>query len=239
MLVSWSEGARLMYPDLLTARVTAEAVDVQTGAVGPTLATQDVIVPPPTVSALSVVSVSASPTGSATWQVDVATTPPLPLLQDDEPSLALILTANNGGRERYVVRPRAPSPGAAPVARFTVGGAARLAAAPNDFVGQQAYLVQGFTTTVAFPNSGDDSPRADDRERASIRDRFDAEPVRRRRADCRSQRRQPASSAASVDDRALHRAAAAGPADPRNSHPDPRSAPTSLTTRRTSMAAPV
>ena len=151
VLVSWSGGARLMYPDILTARVTAEAVDVQTGAVGPTLATQDVIVPPPTVSALSVVSVSASPAGSATWQVDVATTPPLPLLQDDEPSLALILTANDGGRERYVVRPTAPSPGAAPIARFTVGGAARLAAAPNDFVGQQAYLVQGFATTVAFP----------------------------------------------------------------------------------------
>jgi hypothetical protein len=151
VLVSWSGGARLMYPDIVTARVTVETVDIKTGTIGPTLATQDVAVPPPAVSALTVLSVAVSPVGAATWLVDVATAPPLPQLQDDEPSLALILTTNAGGRERFVVRPAAPTPGATPVARFTVGANAPLVAAQNDFVGQQAFLVPGFATILAFP----------------------------------------------------------------------------------------
>jgi hypothetical protein len=147
VLVGWSGGVRLMYPDIQTARVTVEPVDIN-GNVGPTLATQDIVIPPPDVSSLTVSSVTQSQLDAMTWQVDVSTNPPLPLLQDDEASLALILYNKNGGRERFVVRPLAPAPSADPVARVTGGASAALVAAPHDFEGQPAYLVSGFATTV-------------------------------------------------------------------------------------------
>ena len=149
VLVGWSGGVRLMYPDIRTARVTVEAVDIK-GNVGQTLATQDLPVPPPSVSALTVSSVALSQQDPTTWQADVSTTPALPQLRDSDPSVALILYRKEGSSERFVVRPVIPSPGADPVARFTLGASAALVAAQGDFEGQPAYLVSGFAATVSL-----------------------------------------------------------------------------------------
>lgn len=149
VLVGWPGGVRLMYPDIRTARITVETVDTS-GNVGQTLATQDIVIPPPDVGSLTVSSVAPSQLDSTTWQVDVSTNPPLPQVGDSEPSLALILYKKDGGSERFVVRPVIPAPGADPVARFAVSASAALIAAPDDFAGQPAYLVPGFATIISL-----------------------------------------------------------------------------------------
>jgi hypothetical protein len=149
VLVGWSGGVRLMYPDIRTARITVEAVD-NNGNVGQTLATQDLAVPPPGVSVLSVSTITQLQLEPTTWQVDVATAPALPQLGDSDPSLALILYKKDGSSERFVVRPVIPSPGADPVARFTLGATAPLVASQADFEGQPANLVSGFAATASL-----------------------------------------------------------------------------------------
>ena len=148
--VNWSGAAFTMYPDLRTARVTVEAVDIKSGAVTETLAQSDLVLPPRQVDLLTVSSVTVTQASDTNWQVDIQTTPPLSVLSDSDPSLLLILSTQDGNRERYVTRPIVPSSGATAVARFTAGASARIVATPNDFVGQPAYLVSGYGANLVM-----------------------------------------------------------------------------------------
>ena len=149
-MANWSGASFAMYPDVSTARVTVEGVDIASGAPTGTLAQQDLVLPPRQVDLLPISSVTVTPASGTTWQVDIQTTPPLSALGDNDPSLLLILTTQDGNRERYVTRPIVPSSGATPVARVTAGASARIVATPNDFIGQPAYLVSGYSANLVM-----------------------------------------------------------------------------------------
>lgn len=153
--VNWSGAAFLMYPDVTTARVKIEQVDIPTGAVVGTLTTHDMVLPARSAASLQMASVNvvAPPPGGTVYQVTIATTPDLPQLGPRDPAAVLILTLPDGTRERYVVRPA--SVGGSVVAQLAVGPNTRVVASASQFVGQTAYLVQGWGTqlTISVPLS--------------------------------------------------------------------------------------
>ncbi|MBB5059281.1 hypothetical protein HDF16_004004 [Granulicella aggregans] len=145
--VNWSGAAFLMYPDVETARINIEFLDIATGVPAGTLTTADITLPARNVQALTVASVDVTPSGDgSTWTVDIQTTPALPALGVRDPAAVLMLTLADGTNERYVVRPSNPNdPNPGPItARIKAGAAARIVATPAAFVNQPAYLVSGY-----------------------------------------------------------------------------------------------
>ena len=152
--VNWSRAAFLMYPDVETARITIESLDIATGAPSGTLTTSDLTLPPRSVQSLTVASVDVTPSGdSSTWTVDIQTSPALPALGVRDPAAVLMLTLADGTSERYVVRPSNPNdPNPGPItARIKAGTAARIVATPAAFVNQPAYLVSGYGKQMSLP----------------------------------------------------------------------------------------
>jgi hypothetical protein len=150
LIVNWSGAAFMMYPDIVTARITVESID-STGAVTGQLSTKDLTVPAPSIQALTVVSVvSTLSADGSTYIVDIQTNPALTALGIFDPGQVLMLTLPDGASgpytERYAVRPSNPlSPAPGPVvARLTAGSSARVVSTTNDFLGQPAYLVCGY-----------------------------------------------------------------------------------------------
>lgn len=144
LLVNWSGAAFLMYPDIETARVTVDSLDLLGNATE--IATLDLDVPRPTIQALTIASVDVTPAADGnSYTVDIQTTPALTALVSFDPGQVLLLTLADGTTERYAVRPGnplAPDPGPI-VARVTAGNAARIVATAGDFVGRPAYLLSG------------------------------------------------------------------------------------------------
>ena len=152
--VNWSGAAFLMYPDVKTARINIESLDILTGVPTGTLTTSDLTLPSRSVQALTVASVDVTPSGDgSTWTVDIQTLPALPALGVRDPAAVLMLTLADGTSERYVVRPSNPNdpiPGPI-VARIKAGAAARVVATPAAFVNQPAYLVSGYGKQMTLP----------------------------------------------------------------------------------------
>lgn len=152
--VNWSGAAFLMYPDVETARITIESLDIATGSPSGTLTTSDLTLPARSVQALTVASVDVTPNGDgSTWTVDIQTNPALPALGVRDPAAVLMLTLSDGSSERYVVRPSNPNlPTPGPItARIKAGAAARIVATPTAFVNQPAYLVSGYGKQMSLP----------------------------------------------------------------------------------------
>ncbi len=152
--VNWSGAAFLMYPDIETARITIESLDIATGLSTGILTTSDLTLPTRSVQALMVASVDVTPSSDgSTWTVDIQTTPALPALGVRDPAAVLMLTLADGTSERYVVRPSNPNdPNPGPItARIKAGSAARIVATPTAFVNQPAYLVSGYGKQMSLP----------------------------------------------------------------------------------------
>ena len=149
--VGWSGAAFAAYPDLRSARLIIEGVDVQNGSVTGVLATRDIATPAPNIAEVRITSVTTKPLADGGIGVEIATQPPLAHMQDAEPSALLVLCAPDGGRELHVVRSASTAPGSDPVAQFKIGGGARIVARPNDFVGQTAYVVYGYSVDIDMP----------------------------------------------------------------------------------------
>jgi hypothetical protein len=150
--VDWSGASFMMYPDIATARVTVQSVDIVTGTTGP-LSSLDIDLPDRKAQQLTIASVSPTPLSDGLVQVDIQTVPPLTPLGVRDPAAMLLLTLSDGTSENYVVRPIMPvSPGPVLV-RLQAGPSARIVAQGPAFVGQTAYLVPGYSTqlTLAVP----------------------------------------------------------------------------------------
>ncbi|MCP3711112.1 hypothetical protein M3I54_29750 [Paraburkholderia sp. CNPSo 3274] len=151
--INWSGGTLAMYPDIRSARLTVESVDLATGNPTGTLVEYDFAVPSPVISAMTVVS--ATPSDSTGAQIEIETDPPLPAPNPGDPTALLVLTFPDGARERHVVRPeaRGPSGGAPVVAVINSGTFSRMGATPQQSIGQTAYLISGcaMQINVAVP----------------------------------------------------------------------------------------
>jgi hypothetical protein len=151
LIVNWAGAAFMMYPDIVTARITVQAIDTNGNVTGQ-LATQDLTVPAPTIQQLTVASMV--PTVSAdglSYTVEVQTTPPLVALASTDPAQVLMLTLPDGSSERYAVRPVVPASAGLNattpvVASLTAGNSARIITSTSDYVGQPAYLLSGYGT---------------------------------------------------------------------------------------------
>ncbi len=153
LIVNWSGAAFMMYPDIETARITVASID-ESGNFTGQLTTSDIKVPAPSIQALTVSSIVATPSGDGyTFTVDIQTDPPLNSLGTFDPSQVLMLTLADGTTERFVVRPSNPlSPAPGPgVVSITAGNSARIVSTTNDFLGQPAYLVSGYGTQKLLP----------------------------------------------------------------------------------------
>lgn len=150
LLVNWSGAAFMMYPSIATARATVESIDSAGASMGK-LATADIDLPGASIQKLTIASVVATPSVDGnSYIVDIQTTPPLVELGVFDPGQFLMLTLADGTAERYAIRPAnplSPSPGSV-VARITAGKSARIISTTGDFVGQPAYLVSGYGTTL-------------------------------------------------------------------------------------------
>jgi hypothetical protein len=143
--INWSGAAFVMYPDIETARITVDGLDIATGSVTGPLATQDVPLPPRTVQAFTVTSVVAAPTADGTsYLVDIQTHPPLPALGPRDPAALLMLTLPDGSIERYGTRPSALASAGPVVARLQAGVNSRVVTNCNAYVAQPAYLIPGY-----------------------------------------------------------------------------------------------
>ena len=152
MLTNWSASRYLMYPDGKTARATVESIDTNGISTG-VLTTYDLPIKPPTIHALTVTSVqtTAQPDGNG-YTVDIRTQPALHALGDNDPSQLLMVTLPDGSQDRYVVRPlhQTSSSSSPVVARIVAGDASRIIASTSDYIGQPAYLVNGYGAKFAF-----------------------------------------------------------------------------------------
>jgi hypothetical protein len=152
LLINWSGAAFMMYPDLVTARITVQSID-SSGTVTGQLATRDLVVPGPSIRQLTVSSIAAAPAADgSTFIVDIQTNPPLAALGSFDPGQVLMLTLADGTTERYAVRPGNPlSPAPGPVvARIKAGASARIVSTTADFLNRPAYLVSGFSARPAM-----------------------------------------------------------------------------------------
>jgi hypothetical protein len=153
LLLNWAGAAYMMYPDIVTARIRVDSID-NTGASTGTLATHDLHVPGPKIKKLTVASLIPTPASDGlSYTVEVQTTPALTLGASTDPAQVLMLTLSDGSSERYAIRPTvsaSAAPGATTpvVASLTAGNAARIITAGPQFVGQPAYLVSGWGTTL-------------------------------------------------------------------------------------------
>lgn len=148
MIVNWAGAAFMMYPDIVTARITVEAID-SSGNVTGQLATSDLIIPAPTIQPLTVASIVATPSSDGTsYAVEIQTAPPLVALASIDPAQVLMLTLPDGSTERYTVRPAVPASSSSTtspvVARLTAGNSARIVTSTSDFLGKPAYLLSGY-----------------------------------------------------------------------------------------------
>ncbi len=141
LVVNWSGASFMMYPDIVTARVTVVSID-SSGAVIAQLTTSDIDVPAATIQALTVTSVVKTPSSDGrSFTVAIQTDPPLGNVGQFAPSQVLMLTLADGSSVRYTVRP------ASGVATVAAGNAARIVTSTSEFVGQPAYLVCGYLAT--------------------------------------------------------------------------------------------
>lgn len=157
--VNWAGSAFMMYPDVATARITVASSIDTSGVVTGQLANKDLVVPKATIQQLTVASMAVTPSADGlSYTVDVQTTPPLVALANTDPAQVLMLTMPDGSSERYSVRPAVPASAGlnatSPVlASLTAGNSARIVTSTSDYIGQPAYLVQGYgvQTTLAVP----------------------------------------------------------------------------------------
>jgi hypothetical protein len=182
LIVNWDGASYMMYPDIATARIKVHSID-QAGTETGELAEKDVVIPPATIAAYTVLSVTPKPTTDGNgYTVEIQTTPPLKALATSDPAQMLMLTLPDGSSERYSVRPSVPAGSAwnvtSPiVATVTAGKAARIIVSSGDYVGQPAYLVSGFgvQTAMAVPlviPVGTDTARAQVTVRGSTQNPF-------------------------------------------------------------------
>jgi hypothetical protein len=148
MIVNWAGAAFMMYPDIVTARITVEAID-SSGNVTGQLTTNDLTIPAPTIQALTVSSIIATLSSDGiSYVVEIQTTPALVALASTDPAQILMLTLPDGSTERYTVRPAVPASSSSTtspvVASLTAGNSARIVTSTNDFLGQPAYLLSGY-----------------------------------------------------------------------------------------------
>ncbi len=158
--VAWGAGTLVSFPDLHTARVTIESVDLSGNTTG-LLTTEDLFIPPPVVRKLAVKSITKTPIpnpggvgNSPNNLVAIATNPPLVAFTAIEPAALMILVATPPtGKplmERFVVRPAAsgPNPTDPVVAIVTAGPSSAVAVNPAFTAAQlTAYMVFG----IHFP----------------------------------------------------------------------------------------
>lgn len=157
LIVNWAGAAFMMYPDIVTARISVQGLD-PSGNVTGTLATHDLVVLPPTIQQLTVTSMAPTPAitpDRLSYTVEVQTNPPLTVLSSTAPGQVLVLTLPDGSSDRYAVRPAvsvsAPQNATSPVvAALTASRSARIIASNSDYIGQPAYLVSGYGTNPIF-----------------------------------------------------------------------------------------
>jgi len=149
LIVNWAGGAFMMYPDIVTARITVQSIDTNGNVTG-TLATSDLVVPAPTIQQLTVASMVATPSADGlSYTVAIQTTPPLVALASTDPGQVLMLTLPDGSSERYAVRPAVPASAgqnatSPVVATVNAGNSARIITSTSQYVGQLAYLLSGY-----------------------------------------------------------------------------------------------
>jgi hypothetical protein len=158
LIVNWAGAAFMMYPDIVTARISVQGLD-PSGNVTGTLTTSDLVVPAPAIQQLTVTSMTPTPAitpGQLSYTVEVQTNPPLTVLGSTDPGQVLVLTLPDGSSDRYAVRPAvsvsAPPNATSPVvAALTASSSARIIANNSDYLGQPVYLASGFGTNLIFP----------------------------------------------------------------------------------------
>jgi len=195
---NWAASAFMMYPDTKSARAIAKSIDtngVETGM----LTYQDLALPIPTITKHQITSISATldptPGTNSAYNVFIQTNPPLPALDSTIPAAVLTVSPltetdpNYDERsDRYVVRPfvsTIPNPNVLGstipgpvVAQLSVGATSPLVQVSNSYVGKNAYLVQGYGTslTMSVPLNipvGDRTARGQLSVQTSISDPFD------------------------------------------------------------------
>ena len=158
LIANWAGAAFMMYPDIVTARISVQGLD-SSGSVTGTLTTQDLVVPASTIQKLTVTSMTPTPAitpGQLSYTVEVQTNPPLTVLASTAPGQVLMLTLPDGSTDRYAVRP-AVSASAGPhatspvVATLQASSSARIITSNGDYIGQAAYLVSGYGTNSVLP----------------------------------------------------------------------------------------
>ena len=144
--VNWSGAAFVLYPDIETAQAIVQSVDLASGAPTGVIATQNFTLPPRKATQLTVTAVNVTPAAAGAGNtVTIQTNPALPALEPTDPAAMLLLTLPDGTIERYVTRPAAASSGGPVVASVQAGSSARIVSTSNDFIGQTAYLVSGYS----------------------------------------------------------------------------------------------
>ena len=150
ILANWSGASFLMYPDVVTARATVDSLDTPGNATQ--ITTSDFTVPAPSITALTVASVNPIPSGDGnSYIVDIQTTPAFNAASEFDPGQVLMLTLPDGTTERYTVRPAQYTSGGPVVARINAGNSARIVTTDNDYIGQPAFLVSGYSKTLTIP----------------------------------------------------------------------------------------
>jgi hypothetical protein len=158
LIVNWAGAAFMMYPDIATARITVASVDAA-GATTGTLTTGDLAVPAPVINRLTVASITPTPAitpGQLSYSLEIQTTPPLTALASTDPGQMLVLSLPDGSLDRYAVRPAvsasAPANAAGPVVAVVKAGSyARIVTNLADYIGQPAFLVQGYGVNPILP----------------------------------------------------------------------------------------
>jgi hypothetical protein len=148
--LNWAGSAYMLYPDAKSARISVQTIDTDGNSTG-VVTTQDVVIPPPAIQALTIdgaPAYSPAPGGNG-YVVTIQTTPALTALGPDDPSQVLMITLPGNVSDRYTVRPALQS--GSVVATISAGDAARVISSNSDYNGQPAYLVSGWGTQLSFP----------------------------------------------------------------------------------------
>lgn len=195
---NWAASAFMMYPDTKSARAITESIGTDGAATG-MLVYQDLALPAPTITQHTITSLVATldptPAAAGLYNIVIQTDPPLPVLDSTMPPAVLrvsILAETDPNyderSDRYVVRPfisTIPDPNALGstipgpvVTQLSVGAASPLVTDSMSYVGKNAYLVQGYSTslTMSVPLSipvGEKTARGQLSVQTSISDPFD------------------------------------------------------------------